>query len=94
MYSANERQTKRVNSKYKHLDSCAAGDQKGVVYNGRTCQQIGTSHHSDCSRHDVKNKCCYTCGHIQTFTTPSDIDGQCANKHGAGSYLCRVTLHS
>ena len=72
------------------LDDCAAGDQPGIVYNHRTCQDIMTSHPSDCSRSDVKQKCCNACAQHHTFTTSTDIDGQCVNKHGAGSYMCRV----
>ncbi|XP_045201968.2 uncharacterized protein LOC123555384 [Mercenaria mercenaria] len=86
------------------VDSCVAGDNPGVVYHGRTCQQIRASHQSDCSHSSVKAKCCYTCSHLQTSTSPpisnthtvsnthttsTDIDRQCANKHGAGSYMCR-----
>ena len=49
-----------------------------------------TSQPSDCSRSDVKQKCCNACAQHHTFTTSTDIDGQCVNKHGAGSYMCRV----
>ncbi|XP_052790836.1 A disintegrin and metalloproteinase with thrombospondin motifs 19-like [Mya arenaria] len=81
-------------------DTCAAGDQPGVVYNGRTCEQIRISHHSDCSRSEVKRMCCNACSSnpvttatpnivTQTYSASTDIDGQCVNKHGAGSFLCR-----
>ncbi|XP_045210527.2 metalloprotease mig-17-like [Mercenaria mercenaria] len=43
------------------VDSCVAGDSPGVVYHGRTCKEIGQSHHSDCRHSSVKAKCCHTC---------------------------------
>ncbi|XP_052790624.1 zinc metalloproteinase-disintegrin-like BjussuMP-1 isoform X2 [Mya arenaria] len=47
-------------------DDCPAGDQPGVVYNGRTCDQIRQSNPTDCSHSSVRRKCCMTCLHPGT----------------------------